>query len=332
MPARDLTAAPPIWRAAVWAACALLLLAAVLPALGLREAGRGLARLDPALLPGLLALSLANYALRALRWQLLCRAAGLRVPLHRNGLYYVAGFAFTVTPGRLGEAVRLWLLRHHHGVPCRRSVGVLLLDRVADAVPLLLLCLPGATAFAGHGWGVAAVAAVVLGGLALAVRPGWLAALARLGYAATRRRPRLFAGIARARHSLGMLASPGVLAAALALGLLGWSAEALGAWLVLHRLGAAVDLPAAAFVFGFGVLVGGLPLFPGGVGGTEGTMVGLLALLGVELGTAAAATAIVRLATLGFALALGLLALPMALRRPGRPRRHRFPGLESAAA
>ena len=61
-------------------------------------------------------------------------------------------------------------------------------------------------------------------------------------------------------------------------------------------------------------------------------MVGLLALLGVGFGTAAAATAIVRLVTLGFAVALGLLTLPLALRQPGRPRRHPFPGLEGAAA
>ena len=63
----------------------------------------------------------------------------------------------------------------------------------------------------------------------------------------------------------------------------------------------------------FGMLVSGLPLFPGGVGGAEATMVALLLLLGVDSATAVAATALIRLATLGFALALGFLALPVAL-------------------
>ena len=102
----------------------------------------------------------------------------------------------------------------------------------------------------------------------------------------------------------------------LGLGLLGWSAEVLGAWLVIARLsGAEIGLMAAAFIFSFSMLVGGLPLFPGGVGGVEGTMIALLLLLGVDIDAAVAATAVIRLATLGFALLLGFTALPFAIRR-----------------
>jgi uncharacterized protein (TIRG00374 family) len=63
---------------------------------------------------------------------------------------------------------------------------------------------------------------------------------------------------------------------AFGLGLAGWSAEVLATWLVLDGLGADVGLAAAAFVFAFGMLVGGLPIFPGGVGGAEATMVACL--------------------------------------------------------
>jgi glycosyltransferase 2 family protein len=318
---RDLDTARLARRAALWAGGVLLLLALALPAFGGRKLGHSLARLDPPLVLGLLGLSLANYALRSLRWHLLSRAAGLRVPFLRNSLYYVAGFAFTVTPGKAGEVVRLWLLRRHHGVPYRRTLGLVAVDRLADAVPLLALCLPGATAFAGQGRSVAAVAAVVLGGSVLALRPGWLAALVKFAYGRLRVRPRSFAAVLRALRSLRALVVPPVLLTALGLGLVGWSAEVLASWLVLHRLGVEISLPAAAAVFGFGMLVGGLPLFPGGVGGAEGAMIGLLVLLGVGLGTAATATAIIRATTLGFALVLGFLVLPLAAwRRSGGSR------------
>jgi uncharacterized protein (TIRG00374 family) len=76
-----------------------------------------------------------------------------------------------------------------------------------------------------------------------------------------------------------------------------------------------------AFIFGFSMLVGALPLFPGGIGGAEGTMIGLFALMGVPLGTAIAATAVIRMLTLGFAVVLGFLALPLvaSARAPSRP-------------
>lgn len=306
------------WRAAIWAAGFLVLVALALRALGLGELGQHLARLDAGLVLALLGLSLINYTLRALRWQALSRAAGLRVPLLRNGLYYVAGFAFAVTPGKVGEVIRLWLLRRHHAAPYRRTLSLLALDRVSDAVPLLALCLlalclPGVGAFAGHGWSLAAVGGIVLAGLLLVLRPDALAAVIKLVYARVRRRPRLFAGALRALRSMGTLTTPRVLLMAMTLGALGWSAEILAAWLVLERLGADVGLAAAAFVFGFGMLVGGLPLFPGGVGGAEATMIALLLLLDVDAGTAVTATAVIRLATLGFALVLGFLALPFAI-------------------
>ena len=51
-------------------------------------------------------LRLLNYALPFLRWHGYLRALGARVGLGRDLLIYVAGFAFTVTPGKAGEVVR----------------------------------------------------------------------------------------------------------------------------------------------------------------------------------------------------------------------------------
>jgi hypothetical protein len=59
-------------------------------------------------------------------------------------------------------------------------------------------------------------------------------------------------------------------------------------------------------------------MLPGGLGGTELTMIALLGLAGIDGGTAVAATAVIRITTLWFACILGFLALPFALfPRPG---------------
>jgi uncharacterized protein (TIRG00374 family) len=138
----------------------------------------------------------------------------------------------------------------------------------------------------------------------------------KLAYARIGRAPRRFARLLRAARVLASFAELPVLATALALSGLGWLAEIAGFALALQALGAGIDLGTAAFVFSFAMLVGGLPIFPGGLGGVEATMVGLLVLLEVDLASAATATALVRLATLWFVVLLGCLALPFALRRP----------------
>lgn len=312
---------PELGRALAAAAVALLLLLGLLAAAGLvagwREVAAELARLSPALIAALLALSLVNYLLRGLRWRMLARPAGLELPLGRALLYYTAGFALTATPGKVGELIRLWLMRRHHGHAFERSLGLVLLDRLSDALPMLLLVLLGAGAGAGHGPAMALLGLLVVAPGLLVLRPRPLEAALALLWRASGRAGRLLVRARRALRATAALATPRLLLAACALGLIGWAAEVLGLHLLLDALGRPIGLPAAAFVFGFAMLVGALPLFPGGMGGTEATMIGLLLALGTGPEVAVAATGVCRLATLGFATALGLAALPWAVgRRP----------------
>ena len=63
-------------------------------------------------------LAAVNYALRFLRWQFYLRKVGVTNVSTRDSLQvFLAGFALTVTPGKLGEAVKAVLLRASHGDP-----------------------------------------------------------------------------------------------------------------------------------------------------------------------------------------------------------------------
>ena len=55
-------------------------------------------------------------------------------------------------------------------------------------------------------------------------------------------------------------------------------------------------------------------MLPGGLGGVEATMMALLLALGTSPDIGLAATAVIRLTTLWFAVGLGFIALPFALR------------------
>lgn len=309
-------------RAAAMAGLGLLLFLLLLVGAGLvagwREVAAELSRLSPALIATLLALSLVNYLLRALRWWLLAQPAGLALPLARALLYYVAGFALTATPGKLGELIRLWLMQRHHGHAFERSLGLLVLDRLSDALPMFLWVLVGAGAVAGQGPAVALLGLMVLAPGLLVLRPQPLERGLVLLARASGRFGRIALRLRRALRATAALATPRLLLAASALGLVGWAAEIVGFWLLLAAFDRPIGLAAAAFVFAFAMLVGALPLFPGGVGGTEATMIGLLLALGSGPEVAVAATGVTRLATLGFATLLGWAVLPLAIGRPAR--------------
>src|SRR5450756_2249804 len=58
-------------------------------------------------LPVLVALSLVSYGLRYARWKWLLGRHGFAVPWLAGLLAYLAGFALTASPGRVGELVRI---------------------------------------------------------------------------------------------------------------------------------------------------------------------------------------------------------------------------------
>jgi uncharacterized protein (TIRG00374 family) len=261
----------------------------------------------------LLGLSLVNYAARVVRWWVFSGRLGIRIPWGRSGVYYVAGFAMTMTPGKLGEVLRLWLLHRGHGYRYDHSAGLLVADRVSDAGAMLLLCIAGASSFGGNAWLVMGTAVPILAATAVFLRPGILVRIVGWLYGSFRCWPRLFARLRAALRHASRLASWQVYGGTLLLAVFGWLAEVIAFELLLAELGARVTLTQAMFVFAFAMLAGAVTMLPGGLGGTEVSMVGLLVAIGVDLDVAIAGTAIIRATTLWFAVALGFLALPLAM-------------------
>lgn len=253
-------------------------------------------------------LSLINYALRFIRWQIYLTALGRSVPLAQSALIYASGFALTTTPGKAGELVR-GIFLHRHGVSFTASTAAFVSERLSDLVGVAALAMFGLAAYpTGRPLAFFAGGLIVLG-LVMVSRPRMLASL----------RARIPEGrgtmTEAARHLLSLLVEasrchrPGVLIIATLLSLVAWSAEAYGAWLVLCWLGFDAGLAFAAGTYALGMLAGALSFLPGGLGGTEAVMVAILLGGGMPGAAAVAATVIIRVATLWFAVAIGVAAL-----------------------
>ena len=109
-----------------------------------------------------------------------------------------------------------------------------------------------------------------------------------------------------------------VLLHGIALGVVAWGAEGVAFYYIMHLLGSDFALPTALFIYAFSMLVGALSFLPGGLGGAEASMVALLMLNHVAQPQAVAATVLIRLATLWFAVVLGVIALALSERGGSR--------------
>src|SRR5262249_38294749 len=101
---------------------------------------------------GMLGLSLLNYLSRGLRWLLFSRRLGIAVPAWRNLVIFVAGFALTTTPGKVGEGLRLCLIERRYFDRYERLAPLFAADRLSDMNGVLLLLLLSTFGFPGHAW------------------------------------------------------------------------------------------------------------------------------------------------------------------------------------
>ncbi len=287
-------------------------LGALAAATGWEETRAQISKLHAWQILALLGLSLVNYLFRGLRWHLFSAHLGLPLGYLANFRHFLGGFAMSVTPGRLGELVRMRWIGRETGWRFERTAPLVLVDRASDLAALgLLLGISLAFSATGISFGLP-VTLLALTGAIVATRPTLLRAIATWGHRATGRLPRLFAKIRRAANALSAFSSPLAMSLAGILGVVGWYAEGYAFHLLLAWMGADIGLAKAVAIFVFSGLAGGLTGAPGGVGGAEAAMVALLTLEGVPLEASVPATAIIRVTTLWFAIGLGLLVFPVA--------------------
>lgn len=256
----------------------------------------------------ILGLSLLNYALRFVRWHVYMRWLGHRVPPLRHLLIYLSGFALTTTPGKAGEGVRaLYLARL--GVSYPHTLAVMFAERFLDLLAIALLSMLVLVVFSGYVlWTVVPIAALVAVLLALRRRRLLMAAKRRVADPQTRL-ARLADGAVSAWNHAFALTEWRPLYAGLLLGLIAWAAEGVSVYVITQRLGLPLALETAIGIYAVSMLVGALSFIPGGLGSTEAAMTLLLKLVGIAASAAIGVVLIARIATLWFAVVLGLCCL-----------------------
>lgn len=289
-------------------ALALLLYATLVAGIDADRTLTAMRQLDLRWWLAILALSLFNYALRFGRWHGYLRWLGNRVGVLRDGCIYIAGFALTTTPGKAGEGMRsVYLARH--GVPYPHSLAAFFAERFIDLLTIALLSLLVLIAFSDYVWWVLAPLAA-LAALLVAIRQRRLLVwMQRRTVDPESRLQTLLHGLVSAWDQAFVLLGTRPLYAGLAVGLIAWAAEGVSLYVIAHGLDIELTLATAIGIYAVSMLVGALSFIPGGLGSTEAVMVLLLKLSGVDATTALAITLIARVATLWFAVILGLISL-----------------------
>jgi len=261
-------------------------------------------------------LVLCNYALRTVRFRIYLRALGIRVLWREALLIFVGGIFFSVSPGKMGEVFKGYLLHKRHGAPITDSATVVVAERFTDVVALLCLAAVGVAQYGAHVGLYLIVLLLCLGFLAAVAHPRLIPAFVRRVEPLLAQHPRLatlLASVHRVHAALRVLCQPRWLLIGIALAAGAWAFECVALRLLFDGAGGGGGIGGVIVIYAMATLFGAVSMLPGGVGTTEAVMIALSLQPAFALHLAAPevtlVTLLIRFCTLWFGVALGGLFL-----------------------
>lgn len=262
---------------------------------------------------GFLAIAVASYwlaiAFRVVRWRLLLSSTAM-LSVGQVGQALIVGYAVNnVLPARLGEIFRADFLRRRFGVPRSAALGSIIVERLMDAMCVVLLLAVGMTAVGSFGENRVLVGAAIAGCVLVAAGLATVYAMIywhkRLPLA---RLPWLEKRVGTFVQGMMVVKGPQLLTA-LALSTAVWFFEGLAVYLIMRGFGVEVTLLGTCLTIGAAALSTLLPSAPGYLGSLQAAFwvaysaLGLAPVLGVVSATA------VQILLLGSVTLVGLAML-----------------------
>lgn len=264
---------------------------------------------------GLLFLTCGNLTLRFVRWMVLLGGNRPTVGVFRLLVPYVAGFAFSMSPGKLGEISRgVWLRKY--GLPLDVNFSLFVCERALDL--FVALGVSGLFFFTdGVGVGAGVVLIFTVGCFAAFVgflRLGVFDRLSIRTAGADRYYLRFIHFVSNSLFMTRYVLFSRRAIFGLLIGFGAWSFSACGLYLIIQAQGYELK-----YLYAFGVLavsmIGAALAGPvGGLGGAESAMVLALTGAGVEFSAAVSITLLSRATTIGFSVFAGVMALSSQVR------------------
>jgi len=227
----------------------------------------------------------SSFYIRGLRWKKLLNTIQIRAGTSAlTEMVFLSWFANSIIPAKIGDVYRSYLLKKYNSAPISTSLGTIVVERIFDiTVLLILLSVSGAILFKdkipGQILQSLEVGYILLGFVILG-----LVLLKIFKVHIIRIIPYKFTIIFENLHKsvYDSFSNPNTFVNVSILTVVSWVLESGRFLLVTKALGVDLSLPVIIFVVLAASLLTAIPLTPAGLGAVEVSIVGILAIVGVD--------------------------------------------------
>jgi len=274
------------------------------------------------IIPLLLLITFFNYLFRFFRWHYLLKKINIKLPFKKSFNIFFSGISMTVTPGKMGEVLKAYLVKKETGNRFSEMVPLLVFERMTDGMAMIILALGGVYFFRQSIIFFIFATLMVAAFIIFIYAKGMIVNLIKR-FEKRFFHPKILDFAVIFFENSQKLLTLNNLGLAVFLGIIAWSFEGISLFLLVNQfmMGAIHELPLQAlfyslFIFSFSSIAGFLVLIPGGVGVAEGSITSfLIFFFKLNLPQAIFITLIFRFVTLWFGVSLGLIFLLRTLRK-----------------
>lgn len=254
--------------------------------------------------PFFFGLTIINDVLRFVKWEYYLRMLHIKLPIKTSLQIFLSGFSLTVTPGKIGEFFKAYLVTEASNVPVSRVAPVVVAERFTDILSLLILGSAVFLVFPQYTYiffFLYAILFILI--LTARIRSLYVGFRGILQLTRLEKLVNLSDSFYSALHDLFTL--KGLVIPTL-ITIPSWFCECFLLYWLTQLAGFNVDILTATFIYVFSLLAGALSMIPGGIGVAEGSLTSLLTLqANIPIASSAAIAIVLRTSTLWFGVVYG---------------------------
>ena len=269
------------------------------------------------LFPLVLILSLLNYISRFLKWDYYLLILKVNIKRIDSFSIFMSGLIMSVTPGKMGEILKAYLVKQISGTPISRTAPIIFAERITDFISLVIIALVGAYVY-DYGRNIVLGVGIFFLLVVLIISNKNIALPIINQFEKVKFLKKYLLNIHAAYESSYLLLRPLPLFYMTMLSFVSWSFECLGYHLILANFDVDLSYLWASFSYAFATIVGAISMLPGGLGLTEGSLTYMLIQKSYSKEVAVASTFIIRAVTLWFAVLVGIISVSLYQKRFGK--------------
>lgn len=245
------------------------------------------------------------------KWHLLLRNSDIEIPLKESLKIYFSSCALLVIPGKVGELIKIQILKTRCNVPRTKSAPIIITEQLYNLVGIVAVSIAGLLVF-DYSTIIIGVSAVFLAFIFLILySKNFFQKVVKI-FGKIKFTSKFSDSLLESHDVIRNSIRGRILFYASALSTIFWLLEASIVYIILLSLGIShLEILTVVTSYTSSILLGVASLLPMGIGVVEGSLTGFLSLHGVDISIGLTIVIIIRIFTRWIVVGIGFIALKM---------------------